>query len=112
MKLPKPKREKDDEFVRWLHGWKCCVPNCGVWPVDAHHVKSRGAGGSDRQAIPLCHFHHVMGGSAVHKVGILTFQKMHAIDLEAQVERFNALYNDGAEGPHFQHLPDRKYRTS
>lgn len=35
---------------------------CGKSPVDPHHVKTRGAGGSDLLAVPLCRVHHVEVG--------------------------------------------------
>lgn len=34
---------------------------CGYYGVDLHHVKTRGAGGTDEDynLVPLCHAHHV-----------------------------------------------------
>lgn len=53
------------EQVRQL--W--CIA-CGIRPVHAHHVTSRGAGGDDvaENVMPLCPAHHAMW----HKVGPTT----------------------------------------
>jgi hypothetical protein len=36
----------------------CAVPVCWAGPVHAAHVKSRGAGGTWRDLVPLCMYHH------------------------------------------------------
>lgn len=49
---------------------------CGHVPVQAHHVKSRGAGGkAENNLIPLCPVHH----ERVHR-GRKTFEREHKID--------------------------------
>jgi hypothetical protein len=45
--------------------------------IEAHHVKTRGAGGGDEQVVPLCVFHH----ASVH-TGWQSFEARHGINLE------------------------------
>jgi hypothetical protein len=105
--FPKPKRgkraktrEMDPKYIQWVHGWDCCVPNCSTpWPVQAHHETSKGAGGSDRTSVPLCHNHHV-GLDGIHNIGALHFQKKFNVRLETVVERMNAAYENKVDGPH------------
>ena len=103
--FPKPKRAKkkdtriiDQNYVRWVHGWPCCVPHCGRYPVHAHHAKTKGSGGSDRTCIPLCVDHHT-GNYGVHHLGVITFEKTFGIDLTDLVTKYNGLYDNGNVGP-------------
>jgi hypothetical protein len=100
-KNKKPTRKLDPEYVKWIHGYACVV--CGNWPVHAHHVKSKGAGGSDRTVIPLCHSHHT-GDLGIHFLGRLHFQAQFRLELEQLVAHFNELYEDGATGPHYRKI--------
>lgn len=49
----------------------CKRENKCVGVIDIHHIKSRGAGGSDHpfNLMPLCRYHHSM----IHAVGQTTF---------------------------------------
>lgn len=51
----------------------CAV--CGLVPCDAHHIRSRGAGGDDTadNLMPLCRDHH----QEVHRVGWYEFAFVH-----------------------------------
>jgi len=107
--IPKPKKSKkkcyrdlDPRYLWWLHSFNCCIPKCGAYPVHAHHVKSRGAFGADKTAIPLCPHHH-MGW--VHSKGAKTTQERFKVDFWAQVEHFNRLYDEGSEGPRIDEIP-------
>lgn len=44
-------------------------------PSEAHHVKSRGAGGRDDyfNVIPLCNQHHTAGKDSWHTLGAISF---------------------------------------
>ncbi len=44
---------------------------------DPHHVRSRGAGGTDKDCVPLCREHH----QEVHRIGRDTFDAKHGISL-------------------------------
>lgn len=104
-KPKRPTRELDPKYVWWIHSYPCLV--CKKFPVHAHHVKSRGAGGSDRTCVPLCLDHHT-GNNGIHVLGNIHFQKQYQIDLEAQVKDFNERFEAGEEGPNFRYLPDFK----
>ena len=69
------------ELVRWM---PCCVPACiARLPSDPHHAKSRGAGGTSADLVPLCHPHHV----EIHAVGRRTFERAHGVELATEAER-------------------------
>ena len=45
-------------------GWRCSFPGCSSYrQLEAHHIKFRSAGGSDRadNLTVLCRFHHLRG---------------------------------------------------
>ena len=50
--------------LEWIvENYQCCVPGCGAWAQEAHHVRDMTDGGmkrkpSDRWAVPLCAMHH------------------------------------------------------
>jgi hypothetical protein len=103
--FPKVRREEDPHYIYWIHSWPCCIRECGRWPVQAHHVKTRGAGGSDRCAVPLCADHHVASGKSVHRLGRETFERKNLISLDEQITKFNSLFDAGKKGPYFSLLP-------
>lgn len=104
-KLKKPKKENNPDYVRWLHGWRCCVPGCTTsYPVHAHHVKSRRYSNSDMTCIPLCLNHHT-GDQGIHIIGKITWSKRFMIDLDAEVKKYNALYKKGEKGPMDHKIP-------
>lgn len=97
-KKQKRNREYDSEYLRWVHGFKCCI--CGSYPVHAHHVVTRGAMGGDRTAIPLCPEHHLRW---VHGKGQRTTQEHFGVDFDQIVSEMNEAYDSGVKGP-FHHL--------
>jgi hypothetical protein len=76
-----PKR--DPKFVEQIRNLRCLA--CGSWPSEAHHVKSRGAGGGDDwfNLLPLCQGCHTQNGDgyAWHR-GKILFLKNHPHVLE------------------------------
>jgi hypothetical protein len=62
-------REQAAAFVDGVRQLPCLV--CGKWPVEAHHLRTRGSGGSDRTCVPLCLQHH----AHLHFVGLRLFEK-------------------------------------
>jgi len=66
----------------------CCVCEAPA-PSDPAHVRSRGAGGRDREnVVPLCREHHV----EQHSAGIETFGSRYGVDLsEIAVETWSRL---------------------
>lgn len=54
--------------------------------TEAAHVRSRGAGGTRRDLVPLCSGHH----EQQHRWGLPDFQRRHQIDLRAEAQRIAA----------------------
>lgn len=71
-----------EAFRKWVRMQTCVIPGCGGWPCEAAHVVSRGAGGTARDIVPLCHAHH----EEQHRVGIQTFQARHNVELDVCAE--------------------------
>lgn len=74
--FPKPQRQTDPEYLKFIRLHLCIVPGCGQ-RSEAHHLVTRGAGGSDYSAIPLCHEHH----AKLHALGPTAFEDTFALDL-------------------------------
>lgn len=80
---PKPERFKCQKYLAFVRTQLCLA--C-VYPADhAHHVVTRGAGGSDLTAVPLCAKHH----SEIHNIGTDTFSERYNLNLTR--ERLNLL---------------------
>ena len=73
----KPKTYRNDNNIKAVSEQYCTA--CGSWPVDVHHIKSVGSGGSDHinNLMPLCRTHHI----EIHKIGRLTFMEKYEIIL-------------------------------
>ena len=67
-------RRTAPEYLVFVRTRPCIVCRSGA--SDAHHLVSRGAGGSDYQAIPLCRKHH----SEIHQVGRGKFRDRYELD--------------------------------
>jgi hypothetical protein len=77
-----PHRETDEDFLAYTRQQKCAV--ClDRPPNDPHHLTSRGAGGSDLTAIPMCRDCH----RRYHDLGHDAFQNHRSIDLWKQAHR-------------------------
>lgn len=61
--LRKPSRVIDERYLDYVRTLPCLL--CQGIPSEAHHIQSRGAGGSDRGTVPLCRRHH----QQVHRQG-------------------------------------------
>lgn len=78
---PKRKRQRfaraygSSDNVERIQAMPCVI--CGRSPSEAAHVRSRGAGGTWRDIVPLCRDHH----REQHTVGLRTFEATHAVDL-------------------------------
>ena len=74
--LAKPERIVDQRFLAHVRSLRCLV--CSHPSPDAHHLQSRGAGGSDYTCVPLCRAHH----QEYHAIGLTRFEtKHHRINL-------------------------------
>ena len=72
------------------HGRRSACPSRGLQFSQAAHARSRGAGGTARDIVPLCHICH----TRQHAQGIKTFQLDSALDLTKHALRI-ARYLDG-----------------
>lgn len=79
MKFPKPARQTDERYLNFVRKADCCVVGCNHVFAEPHHLRTRGAGGGDYTAIPLCRVHH----SELHHIGPARFEKEHALSLGA-----------------------------
>jgi hypothetical protein len=69
--------------VEAVRAMPCCVPGCVRRPSQNAHVRSKGAGGTWRDVVPLCAYHHAIQ----HRMGILTFEREYDTDLRAIAAR-------------------------
>ena len=89
---------KDSKYLEWIRNLPCCI--CALYgtkqakPTEAAHVGDRGLSQKcpDREAIPLCEWHHREGPHAQHKIG-RKFFSLHAIDKWALIAELNKNYD-------------------
>jgi len=69
---------------------KCEVGGCFNQPVEKAHIRSRGAGGSNKphNIVHLCTYHHRRGDKSFHIMGIWSFAKLFGF-----TERFETAYD-------------------
>lgn len=88
----------DPEYLDWIRTRPCLLwygelgrMGCrGV--VVAHHVRSKGAGGTDREVVNLCDAHHREG----HDHGWMTFERKYQVDLPAIAAALSQRYDQEA----------------
>ena len=85
MKLIKPKRIEDKEYLEYIRKQECVINNGDCWgDMVAAHLKSVGSGGNDNTAIPMCVGHHT-GGMGItknlHNTPMAEFEKIYHINL-------------------------------
>lgn len=72
--------------LQWIRGHWCSVKGLECFGnVEAHHVKTRGAGGGDDMTVPLCSFHHARLDSPGWSQK--RFEGMYGLDLHAVAAR-------------------------
>ena len=86
--LTKPRRVIDEGFLVFVRSLRCLVFGCTSAVTDPHHLKSRGAGGSDHTAVPMCRRHH----GEVHAWGPRTFGEKYSVNLWAESSRVLGAY--------------------
>lgn len=82
MQIPKFKRIVDGRVLKEVQQERCCI--CSAFPVDASHIRSRGAGGPDAKfnVVPHCRIHH----TEWHQLGPSKFIKRYpAFGLKLQL---------------------------
>lgn len=73
----------DGPYAAWLRSLPCVC--CGRWEKDrihVHHVKSRAAGGTERDLVPLMYDCHDRG----HVGGWQTFERRAGVDLRMEAD--------------------------
>lgn len=78
------KQYGNDDYVAALHKEGCQIPDCRPTSgsrseIQCDHTPTRAAGGTWRQMVPLCLYHHRLK----HDVGVESFQAFYGIDLDA-----------------------------
>ena len=99
-KAGKPKRfakRRDYPYLRWIREQPCVVETARpeevhvlLWYIaEAAHLKTRGAGGSDREnVVPLCRIHHneQEGKTAA-------FERKYGVDLRKLAQQYTERYD-------------------
>ena len=68
------------------------LPSC-LGDIEAMHARSRGAGGTAKDLVPACAYHHRNS----HTQGVRTFERKYTISLRMAAAYYDALYQ--LEGP-------------
>ena len=88
-----PIEDNPRAYLNWIKFNQSCVVSKERM-VDPHHLRSRGAGGGERNNIvPLRRKYHV----ELHSIGVKTFAEKYGLDLEAEAIRATDEYNKGHE---------------
>lgn len=78
---PLPDSDSKTEDALIVVGW---LGLC-AGPVEAAHAKTRGAGGTAADLVPLCQYHH----RRQHMLGIKTFGARYGVDLAEMAESYD-----------------------
>lgn len=99
---PRRGRLIDDGYKGFIANLPCMVCVKGATergiPQASHtevaHVGTRGLGQkcSDRETIPLCAHHHRTLKTAIHVIGRPEFERVHGVNIEAEILRLNEAY--------------------
>lgn len=98
------KTGKSPLYLKFIRAQLCAVlttsPNfvgcCDQTRTEAAHVGVRGLLQKcpDREAIPLCRFHHRIGPHAAHRLG-KKFWTLHGLDPKELIRQFNEQFDAG-----------------
>lgn len=97
-KAKRYERDYAGPYADWIRSQGCLACEAHpkmtqMLPTQAHHVRTRGAGGSAQDLVPLCwDCHH-----DVHSMGRRTFERHYGIDLKAAARRLWATYHNEEE---------------
>lgn len=94
----------DEKYRSFVRDLPCLVPGCN-FASEFHHQNMKAHGGkgalcSDYRGLPLCRWHHTLGGfegkpGSYHGSAKLTgwrFWSVYGIDVEATIHRLNAMW--------------------
>ena len=97
---------KDPAYLDWIRSQFCAVPDCtsvnlhqwrdaGAWIEAAHVGEIRGLRQkcSDREAIPLCAYHHRIGPPSRHVLG-KHFWAFWELDRDSLIRDYNTIYDE------------------
>lgn len=84
-------RLRSPAHLAFVRSHQCCVPGCGLAPIEAAHVRTETGGGmgmkpGDDWTISLCATHH----NEQHRIGEKSFETKHSIDMKALAREFAA----------------------
>ena len=83
------KGKRDDAYRMFVRSQPCLIGIFCLGVVEAHHVKTRGAGGADRDnLLALCGRHH----SEWHTIGRRSFERRWGLDAAAEAVELGQRY--------------------
>lgn len=74
--------------ARWTKRLPCLI--CRKCPTEVAHVRSRAAGGTAAETVPLCREHH----REQHDTGVESFEARHGIDLADEARAVEAAWRE------------------
>ena len=83
--MKKPQREVDKKYLEYIKTLPCIMSGehrC-AGDVVPHHTKTRGSGGSDYLAVPMCCAIH----AEVHTIGKRSFERKYNIDFRDYITK-------------------------
>jgi len=80
---PKQLRIVDKKHLSRIRKLPCIVKNSDCFgSIVAHHVKTVGSGGSDKEAVPICIGHH----TELHFIGKYSFEEKYSINFMEYID--------------------------
>lgn len=86
--------QRDPDYCAAIRQLPCLLRGPECWgSTEVAHIKSRGAGGSDRgNVVPLCQAHH----ARQHRMGIVSFAERYKVNLQSEAKRIERETKEGA----------------
>lgn len=96
---PKSKPADDPEYARWIRSLPCLICQA-TRGIEGAHTGPHGIGikSPPRSRVPLCRACHRTGNQSYHRLGPRAFERAHGVNLDAEVARLNAEYEDAENG--------------
>ena len=83
--IPKPHRIENEKYLEYIRNKTCLISGDAA---EAHHLVSRGAGGSDYTSIPFAHVFHV----EIEQIGVKKFEEKYNINVWKEAHRLLERY--------------------
>ena len=89
------RRDKDPRYLAWIRRQPCIVKGCKSRYQEAAHTGPRGLStkADDRDALPICPFHHQTGNQSYHRLGRRRFEAVHRLDIAGLILEFNEWFD-------------------